>query len=239
MRYIKLFEGFVGVSSFDPEVKDMILAVSEKPDYVGGFSCFHFWQCETMDEERLADLNERLSFIGLEAFDGDSYYENGTEVGRRLIICDEGKVNLIPVDTYGKAVAEMFDKYPSSRFFYSIFDVEWEYNHRKSDVRQVLEIRVSYMPKTGFDVLGSSPSVDATQSKIITKSVYETSHGAPWEFYDQTYIIKADCPILDYINRFGVNEVQDRLGHYLFFTYMDKKGVKPLRTTGWGSLGPY
>ena len=221
MKYIKIFEDF----NNNTGLKDLILAVSESPVHIKTLSGFQIWQCENLDEAGLNDLKERLSYLDLEAFDCGKYYESGTEIGHRLIICEKGKVNLIPVDTYDEKVADIFRKYPASWFFYSIFDVVWEYDYRKSTVRELLDIHIDYQPKMSFDLNITSPSVDNNQIK--TKSVYESIHGSPWSFYDQTYITGYDCSILDYVSRYGVNEVQDKLGHQLFFKYMEEKGINP------------
>jgi hypothetical protein len=218
-----MFEDFG--SERDSEIKDLILSVSESPELVRSWEDMEVWQCEDMDEGRLVELKEKLSYIHLEAFDCGKYYESGTEIGNRLIICEKEKVNLIPVDTYGEKVADIFRKYPASWFFYSIFDVVWEYDYRKSTVRELLDIHIDYQPKMSFDLNITSPSVDNNQIK--TKSVYESIHGSPWSFYDQTYISGHDCSILDYVSRYGVNEVQDKLGHQLFFKYMEEKGINP------------
>jgi hypothetical protein len=221
MKYIKIFEDF----NNNTGLKDLILAVSESPVHIKTLSGFQIWQCENLDEAGLNDLKERLSYLDLEAFDCGKYYESGTEIGHRLIICEKGKVNLIPVDTYGEKVADIFRKYPASWFFYSIFDVVWEYDYRKSTVRELLDIHIDYQPKMSFDLNITSPSVDNNQIK--TKSVYESIHDSPWSFYDQTYITGYDCSTLDYVSRYGVNEVQDKIGHQLFFKYMEEKGINP------------
>ena len=241
MKYIKIFEDFNNHS----DLKDLILAVSESPVHIKTLNSFQIWQCENLDEAGLNDLKERLSYLDLDAFDCGKYYESGTEIGHRLIICEKGKVNLIPVDTYGEKVADIFRKYPASWFFYSIFDVVWEYDYRdseydyrgsetlysylavtskKSTVRELLDIHIDYQPKMSFDLNITSPSVDNNQIK--TQSVYESTNGSPWSFYDQTYISGNDCSILDYVSH-GVNEVQDKLSHQLFFKYMEEKGINP------------
>ena len=216
MRYIKMFEDFG--SERDSEIKDLILSVSESPELVRSWEDMEVWQCEDMDEGRLVELKERLSYIHLDAFDCGKLYENGQEVGHSIVICETGKVNLIPIGEYGDKIARVFREHPASWFFYSLYDVKWKFDYVKRGVRDNLVISFDYLPVSDLSPFRQS---------LRSRTVYDSAYGTPWSFDDQIYITHHDCQVFESISRFGVNEVQDILSHRCFFEYMNKENKSP------------
>ena len=217
MRYIKTFEDFG--SGRDSEIKDLILSVSESPELVRAWEDVQVWRCEGLDDGRLAELKERLSYLDLDVFDCGKFYENGQEVGHRLLICESGKVNLVPVDKYGDKIARVFREHPFSWLFYSLYDVEWKFDYVKKAVRDNLVISFDYSPVSDLSPFKQS---------LRSRTVYDSKIGlTPWSFDDQIYITQHDCQIFETISRFGVNEVQDLLSHRCFFEYMNREGKSP------------
>ena len=214
MKYIKIFEDFNNPT----DLKDLILSVSESPVHIKTLSGFQIWQCENLDEAGLNDLNERLSYLDLEAFDCGKYYESGTEIGHRMIICEKGKVNLIPINKYGDKIARVFLEHPVSWLFYSLYDVKWKFDYVKKTVRDHLVISFDYSPVSDLRPFRQS---------LRSRTVYDSVYGKPWSFEDQIYITHHDCQIFETISRFGVNEVQDLLSHRCFFEYMNKECMSP------------
>ena len=211
-----MFEDFG--SERDSEIKDLILSVSESPELVRAWQDIQVWQCEDMDDGRLAELKERLSYLDLDAFDCGKFYENGQEVGRRLLICEKGKVNLVPVDKYGDKIARVFREHPSSWLFYSLYDIKWKFDYVKKGVRDYLVISFEYLPLSDLSTFRQS---------LRSRTVYDSAYGTPWSFDDQIYVTQHDCQIFETISRFGVNEVQDLLSHQCFFEYMNNEGKVP------------
>lgn len=224
MKYIKIFEDFMS----DSEIKDLILSVSESPEQVRVWKDMQVWQCEDMDDERFAELKERLSYIHLDVFDCGKFYDNGQDVGHRLVICEKEKVNLIPIDKYGDKIARVFREHPASWFFYSLYDVKWKFDFIEKSVRNDLVISFDYSPVSDLSSFGRS---------LWSKAVYDSAYGTPWSFYDILYITQHDCQFLGSISRFGVNEVQDLLSHRCFFEYMNKEGTPPEKMLRMGVVG--
>ena len=216
MRYIKMFENFVIFP--EREIKDYILSVSESPELVRSWGDMQVWECDVMGEESFVELKERLSYLDLDVFDCGKFYENGQDVGHRLVICEKEKVNLIPIDKYGDKIARVFREHPFSWLFYSLYDVEWKFDYVKKAVRDILVISFDYSPVSDLSPFRQS---------LRSRAFYDSAYSTPWSFDDQIYITQHDCQIFETISRFGVNEVQDLLSHRCFFEYMNKEGKSP------------